>query len=328
MAAAVGALLVVVHRSHSHNTAGRPLPTVSPTAAGATATPASGTSSSSSSAAGKPARTVHVTALESDGSTYGIGMPIVLYFRPMPRDPSAFEHAVSVTVDGRPAGGAWYWEQPDRDEVRRHIVEAHYRPPAYWPADSQVHVAIPIGGLSAGPGLTYSNRLTSLNFRIGDAHVSTVDASTLTMRVTSNGQLAQTFEVSLGKAATPTYNGVKVVMQKGEDDPGTGHLRPNGTVLMSGPHYTGDAVQWSVRITRDGEYVHAAPWNGVIGQRSTSNGCTNLHTADARWFYNFSQLGDVVEYRGTDGTLMPHDDGLGDWNVPWPQWQQGGLLPA
>jgi hypothetical protein len=31
-----------------------------------------------------------------------------------------------------------------------------------------------------------------------------------------------------GQAATPTFNGIKVVMQQGEDIPGTNTLRPNG----------------------------------------------------------------------------------------------------
>ncbi len=253
-------------------------------------------------------------------------MPVVLYFSPIPTDAKAFEKAATVTVNGAPAGGAWYWEQPTADEVKAHIVEAHYRTKDYWPANSTIHVATPIGGLSAGKGLAYSGKLSSLDYKIGDAHVSTVDADGLRMRVTSNGRLVNTFAVSLGKASTPTFNGTKIVMQKGEDVPGTNTLRANGTVMMNGPGYTNDPVQWSVRITRSGEYVHAAPWNNGIGLHSTSNGCTNLHTADGKWFYGFSQVGDVVEYSHTDGSVMPSWDGLGDWNLSWSQWQRGGLL--
>jgi lipoprotein-anchoring transpeptidase ErfK/SrfK len=252
-------------------------------------------------------------------------MPIVLFLSPPPTDSSAFTKAVKVTVNGQPADGAWYWEQPTADEVRSNTVEAHYRPPQYWPADSDVHVDIPIGGLSAGAGLAYSGKLSSLDFKIGDRHVSTVNASNETMRVTSNGRLVRTFKVSLGKAKTPTYSGVKVVMQKGEQAPGSSRLRPNGAVRMRGPGYD-EIVDWSVRITRSGEYVHAAPWNSRIGQASTSNGCTNLTTADAKWFYGFAQIGDVVTYPNASGATMPSWDGYGDWNVPWPQWQQGGLL--
>jgi lipoprotein-anchoring transpeptidase ErfK/SrfK len=269
---------------------------------------------------------VHVTALQNDGATYGVGMPIVLYFRPAPTRAAAFEKAVTVTVNGRAARGSWFWEQPTADEVRAHVVEAHYRLATYWPADSRVHVGIPIGGLSAGKGLVFSDRLTSLDFAIGDAHISTIDAGSLTMRVTSNGRFVHRMRVSLGAAATPTFNGVKVVMQKGENVPGTDRLRPDGTVLMSGPTYTDHPVPWSVRVTESGEYVHAAPWNHGIGESSTSNGCTNLRTADAAWFYSFARVGDVLRYDHTDGTTMPSWDGLGDWNISWPQWTRGGLL--
>jgi lipoprotein-anchoring transpeptidase ErfK/SrfK len=292
-----------------------------------TATSTAPTSAPATSASPTPAATVvHVTSLESDGATYGVGMPIVLYFSPAPTDSSAFTNAVQVTFDGRPANGAWFWEQPTADEVSSHIVEAHYRLPSYWRAASKVHVSVPIGGLSAGKNLVYSGKLTSLDFSIGDKHVSTVNGRAEKMRVYSNNKLVKTIPVSLGEAAHPTYSGVKLVMQKGENAPGSDKLRPDGTVLMSGPGYTDFPVAWSVRVTRSGEYVHAAPWNSLIGQQSTSHGCTNLSTANAKWFYNFAQIGDVVTYTNTGGDPMPVWDGFGDWNVPWPLWSQGGLL--
>jgi lipoprotein-anchoring transpeptidase ErfK/SrfK len=249
-------------------------------------------------------------------------MPIILRFTPAPVDSTEFTKAVKVTVNGQPADGAWYWEQPLADGP----MEAHYRPKTpYWPANAAIKVTLPLKGLSAGKGLAYDGQLTSVAFQTGDAHVSTVDAGGKTMTVTDNGNVVKTMSVSLGKGTTPTYNGVKVVMQKGEATPGASTLRPNGAVRMQGPGYD-EIVDWSVRITTSGEYVHAAPWNSRIGQANTSNGCTNLDTADAQWFYNFSLIGDVVNYVGTDGTKMPSWDGYGDWNIPWGSWAQGGQL--
>ena len=69
---------------------------------------------------------------------------------------------------------------------------------------------------------------------IGDAHTATVDANTLRMQVFLNGALVKEMPVSLGAAKTPTYNGIKVVEQKGEDLPGTNTLRPDGAVQMIG----------------------------------------------------------------------------------------------
>jgi hypothetical protein len=264
--------------------------------------------------------------MQSDGATYGVGMPIVLFFSPPPTDSTAFTEAVKVTVDGRDADGAWYWEQPTRDEVLANTIEAHYRLPDYWPGHSNIHVDFPIKGLSAGKNLVYSGALTSLDFGIGAKHVSTVDGRAEKMRVYSDGKLIRTIRVSLGEAQHPTYSGVKVVMQKGENVPGTDKLRPNGTVLMSGDGYTDTPVEWSVRITLSGEYVHSAPWNGLIGRSSTSHGCTNLFPDPAKWFYDFANIGDVVTYDNTGGQPMPALDGLGDWNISWAQWAQGGLL--
>jgi lipoprotein-anchoring transpeptidase ErfK/SrfK len=299
--------------------------TTAPATSTAPSSSAPTTSAASSTEPAQPTQTVRVTSLISDGQTYGVGMPIVLFLSPAPTDSSAFTKAVKITVDGQPADGAWYWEQPTADEVQSHTVEAHYRLASYWPANSQVHVDVPIGGLSAGKGLQYSGKLSSLDFKIGDRHVSTVDGAAKKMRITDNGKLVRTVQVSLGKAKTPTFTGVKVVMQKGEQAPGSSKLRPKGAVRMRGPGYD-EIVNWSVRITRSGEYVHAAPWNSNIGRASTSNGCTNLTTSNAEWYYNFAQIGDVVTYANTGGRRMPSWDGFGDWNVSWAEWQQGGLL--
>jgi lipoprotein-anchoring transpeptidase ErfK/SrfK len=325
------ALLLAACTSGGRNAAPRTV-TVTPSgtatsstssAAPSTAEPAPSTDTSTSSA---PKKIVHVSAMQSDGSTYGVGMPIVLFFSPPPTDSTAFTDAVSVTVDGRDADGAWYWEQPTHDEVVANIVEAHYRMSQYWPGHSHIQVQFPIKGLSAGKNLVYSGALSSLNFSIGAKHVSVVNGQAEKMRVMSDDKLVRTIPVSLGEADHPTYTGVKVVMQKGENIPGTGKLRPDGTVLMSGDGYTDTPVAWSVRITLSGEYVHSAPWNGLIGTSSTSHGCTNLFPKAAKWFYNFAQIGDVVTYANTGGQPMRAFDGLGDWNISWPQWQQGGLL--
>lgn len=121
-------------------------------------------------------------------------------------------------------------------------------------------------------------------------------------------------------------------MQKGENLPASTRFRPDGSVRMvsNEPGYTYDLlVPWSVRLTNSGEYAHAASWNtGNIGSRSTSHGYTNLNVDDAKWFYKFSRIGDVLTYTNTGGQKMPSWDGYGDWNVPWAAWQAGGIVPT
>jgi lipoprotein-anchoring transpeptidase ErfK/SrfK len=258
---------------------------------------------------------VHVSLFQGDGQTYGIGMPIIAQFSRKVTDARAFNQAVRVRVNGQRADGAWFWV----DSNAGYAMEAHYRLSHYWPAHAKIELSMPLKGLSAGPGLSFDDSLT-LQINTGAAHIAMVDGSTEQMTVTSDGRAVKQFPVSLGKAATPTYLGTKVVMAK-----------KNPQLMVSAP---GEAnpyrlqVPWSVRLTNSGEFVHAAAWNtGNIGARSTSHGCTNLTVADAKWFYTFTQIGDIVTYTNTSAhTTMPSWDGFGDWNVSWSDWTAGNLL--
>jgi lipoprotein-anchoring transpeptidase ErfK/SrfK len=255
----------------------------------------------------EPAHPVHASFFEADGHTYGVGMPIIVRFTKPVRDPAPFEHAAIVRLNGTIADGAWYWE---RSGASGYAVEAHYRLQHFWPAHSRVSVALPIKGVSAGPGRAFDDSLT-LDVRIGAAHISTVDASATHphMTITSDGRKLPTLPVSLGKdsPSTATMRGTKIVEE-----------------FDRVQNMEGTPVPWSVRITNSGEFIHAAPWNGEIGRANLSHGCTNLSTEDAKWFYRFSRLGDVVQYPNAPGKVMPVWDGIGDWNVPWPVWQAGG----
>jgi lipoprotein-anchoring transpeptidase ErfK/SrfK len=258
---------------------------------------------------------VHVSLLESDGGTFGVGMPIIAYFTKTISDSSAFLKATTVKIDGQPAAGAWYFEKSARPG---NPLEAHYRLQGHWPAHTQLQMDMPVEGLSGGGNFVFQNSLT-LSMAIGADHSSTVDAATLRMQVFADGKLVKTMPVSLGKASTPTYNGVKVVMERDKVQHMVGTPDDPYSLL----------VPWSVRMTNSGEFIHSASWNGGnIGSRSTSNGCTNLNTADAQWFYNFAVIGDVVTYVNTNGGPMPTWDGYGDWNLAWSTWKAGGIVQS
>ncbi len=283
----------------------------------ATPTPTTSTSPSATVTTPKPTPTptklgapVSVNSVEGDGITYGVGMPIIIRFGRSPTSKAAFEKVAVVTQNGKPVDGAWYWEKPFADSP----VQAHYRPKNFWAAYSKIHVGLPLKGVSAGKGLSFANDLT-LDYSIGAYNYASVDSRSLVMTVYRDGKVIKRIPVSLGAGKTPTFSGTKVIMQM--DNP----------VRMIGPGYN-ELVNWSCRLTNSGEYVHAAPWNSRIGQVSTSNGCTNLSTADAEWFYKNHRIGDVVEYPTTDGSPMPSWDGYGDWNLSWAQWQAGGLSLA
>jgi lipoprotein-anchoring transpeptidase ErfK/SrfK len=238
-------------------------------------------------------------------------MPIIAYLSTKITDAHSFAAAAKVTVNDTPAEGAWYFQKSTI--YSGFPLEAHYRTESYWPAHAKVHLDMPLKGQSAGTGLVYDNSLT-LDIGIGAANISRIDGHTERMTVTSDGKRMFSFPVSLGKADTPTFKGVKVVMEKDK------------VQRMKGPGYD-LKVPWSVRITNSGEFVHSASWNGGnIGQRSTSHGCTNLNVSDAKRYFAFAAIGDVTVFTNTGGPTMPSWDGYGDWNIAWNTWQSGGIL--
>jgi lipoprotein-anchoring transpeptidase ErfK/SrfK len=54
-------------------------------------------------------------------------------------------------------------------------------------------------------------------------------------------------------------------------------------------------VDYAVRITRRGIFVHSAPWAvNSMGLENVSHGCISLSSADAEWYFNTVNIGDPV----------------------------------
>lgn len=54
-------------------------------------------------------------------------------------------------------------------------------------------------------------------------------------------------------------------------------------------------VDYAVRITGRGLYVHSAPWaTQAMGMENISHGCISLSPADAEWYFNTVNVGDPV----------------------------------
>ncbi|MBV8959397.1 MAG: L,D-transpeptidase, partial [Actinobacteria bacterium] len=65
----------------------------------------------------------------------------------------------------------------------------------------------------------------------------------------------------------------------------------------------------------------AAPWSVPDqGQRNVSHGCINLSTADAQWFYDFTQRGDIIDIHSAGAAPDLADPGTMDWNLSWEAW--------
>jgi len=260
----------------------------------------------------KPTKKVHVQGYP-DGSTVGVGMPIIATFDHKITEGVDFSKHTTVTVDGKPVNGGWYFEYSAKSSGHR--MEAHFRMKDFWPPHAHVHVAFKLKGVSAGKGLAFDGKLHSLDFFTGARNIAIVNDATHHILVSSDGQPKFDFPVSLGATATPTARGTKVIMEKGV------------SICMHGPGYDECGIKFTQRLTYGGEYLHSAPWNtsNINHGVDSSNGCTNLHDKDAKKLYDFLEIGDVVNYPNANGKHMGMGDGYGDWNVPWGTWLTGGL---
>ena len=248
------------------------------------------------------------------GETVGVGMPVIVTFDVPVTDRASFEQRMTVTSTPEQVGG-WYWLS---DQV------AHYRPKKYWEAGTQVSVDVDINSLPAGGGI-YGQESRHVDFQVGDAHVYKVDMDSHDMKVFSNGELLRTLPVTTGEEPKhTTRSGIKVIMEK--FDAKRMNSETVGIPADSADGYDIDNVQWAMRVTSSGEFIHAAPWSvGSQGSANVSHGCTGMSTDNADWLYHMSVRGDVVEYVGTDRTIEP-GNGWSDWNVSWSEYQEGSAL--
>jgi lipoprotein-anchoring transpeptidase ErfK/SrfK len=269
-------------------------------------------------------RTFHTVDLSLDQQTFpsiaplqdetvGVGMPVIVTFDLPVTDRATFEKHMSVT--STPAQkGSWYWLSD---------TEAHWRPATYWKAGTDVTVDVDINSLPAGNGI-YGQEDRERSFHVGDAHIYKVNAQTHQMQVFSNGSLLRTLPITTGKPGFTTRSGTKVIIEKFAEK--RMNSETVGINAGSPEAYDIDDVQWAMRVTYSGEFIHAAPWSvSSQGYANVSHGCTGLSTADAGWLYAMSRRGDVVEYTGTD-RQMTLENGYGDWNLDRAGWKAGSAL--
>ena len=247
------------------------------------------------------------------GETVGVGMPVIVRFDVPISDKASIERHLTVTNTSHQKG-AWHWVNDS---------EVHWRPVSYWKPGTDVTVTADVNSVPAGNGV-YGQVSRTSTFHVGDAVISKVNARTDQMKTFINGRLVRTTPITTGKPGFTTRSGVKVIIEKFR------HKRMNsetvGIKRNSPDAYDIDDVEYAMRVTYSGEFLHAAPWSvGSQGHENVSHGCTGMSTANAAWIYNHSKRGDVVEYTGTNRP-MTLDNGYGDWNASFDSWKQGSAL--
>lgn len=257
-----------------------------------------------------------------EGNSYGVGTVIVARFDDAVRDRAAAEKSLRVTTS--PAvEGSWTWVDD---------TTAHWRPREYYPANTEVTVEAGIYGVDLGEG-TFGASDKAVRFRIGNSRVTIVDDKTKQVNVFQDGTLIKSMPTSMGRGGTETVNGKTIAFWT---QPGTYTVMDKANpVIMDSSTYglpvdssSGYrvSVAYATRISPDGIYLHereATVW--AQGNTNVSAGCLNLSEANAKWFYDFAQPGDIVEIRNTGGEPLQQWQN-GDWSVPWDTWLRGSAL--
>lgn len=260
----------------------------------------------------RPEHLVDVGIMPSDGAVVGVGMPVIVTFdEPVP-DRATAERRLVVQTTPRVTGG-WYWVSDQ---------QVRWRPRSYWAPGTTVEVTADLTGVDLGQG-AWGDDTDTAHFTVGDAVVSTVDIADHTLKVRRNGELLRTIPVTTGKPGWDTRNGVKVIISKERTrvmDAASIEVPANS------PEYYRLKVEYALRVTWSGEFLHAAPWSVADqGHDNVSHGCTGMSLENAAWFYDLSTPGDVVEYVNGTRELEPWN-GYTDWNIAWSDWKAGSAL--
>ncbi|MET9213591.1 MULTISPECIES: L,D-transpeptidase [unclassified Nocardia] len=248
--------------------------------------------------------------LPGEGEVVGIGQPVAIQFDENIPDRRAAQDAIKITTE--PAvEGAFYWV--NNREVR-------WRPEHFWAPGTKVTIDVNVYGKDLGKGLFGQDNIHSF-FTVGDAQVFTADDNTHQVTVERNGQVIMTMPTSMGKDSTPTDNGIYIVSDRHEKI-----IMDSSTygVSVNSPDGYRTPVDYATRISYSGIFFHSAPWSiGQQGYSNASHGCLNLSPANARWVYENAKRGDITIIKNTVGGTLSGVDGLGDWNIAWPEWKAG-----
>ncbi|WP_280358150.1 L,D-transpeptidase [Nocardia otitidiscaviarum] len=267
----------------------------------------------------QPQSTVSATINIGDGQQVGIAAPIIVQFSKHVENKAAVERAMTVSTDPG-VEGSWAWLPDDNGGSR-----AHWRPREYWTPGTTVDLQAKLYGIDMGDG-AYGAADMSSNFSIGRAQIVKADAPSHRMRVVRDGQVVFDFPVSYGEGnedRNVTRSGIHVVTEKYED-----------FMMSNPPYYENVRERWAVRISNNGEFIHANPESlSAQGNTNVTNGCINLSPADAQAYFPTALYGDPVEVTGTRIQLSAADGDIYDWTIDWSTWKsmsalQGDPAPA
>ncbi|HEY5879645.1 MAG TPA: Ig-like domain-containing protein [Nakamurella sp.] len=247
----------------------------------------------------------------SDNAEVGVAVPVSVSFGVEPQDREAVAKRISITTTPK-VEGAWAWIKHDDG---RWALD--YRPKDYWPSGTKVHIDAKLYGVKLDD-TSYGRADITSDFTIGRNQVVVADVNSHEMIVKRDGQVVASYPASYGRGgdngdpALVTRSGVHVVMEKHPE------------YLMNNPRYgyTNSLQKWAVRISNNGEFIHANPASaGAQGSANVTHGCINLSLADGEAYFNSAVYGDPVEVSGTDIQLSSMDSDVYTWAMSWDDWK-------
>ncbi|MCV7300078.1 L,D-transpeptidase [Mycobacterium barrassiae] len=239
-----------------------------------------------SSAASQSYRPAVASVLPVPGSVVGVAHPVVVTFRAPVTDRRAAERAIGIK--SVPAmTGKFEW-------VENNVVQ--WIPDEFWPAHTTVALAVgnlPTTNFQTGPAVVGVANIAEKTFTVTIDGVPPTDLPAPHHR--ANWGKPGVFPASMGRPEYPTPVGTYTVLGKDRDvvmdssSVGIPVNAPDGYVLD---------VEYAVRFTQRGLFVHSAPWSvNQMGYENVSHGCIGLSTEDAEWYFNTVKVGDPIIVR-------------------------------
>jgi lipoprotein-anchoring transpeptidase ErfK/SrfK len=247
-------------------------------------------------AASRPYQLAIASVLPTPGQKVGVAYPVVVTFTGPVADRHAAERAIGITSSPAMAGK---FEWLDNNVVQ-------WKPDRYWPAHTTM--ALSVGGVST-------------SFQTGPAVVGVADIAEHTFTVSIDGVAAGpstelpaphhrphwgeqgVFPASMGRPEYATPVGTYTVLGKersvtmDSSSVGIPVTDPDGYLLT---------VDYAVRITSRGLFVHSAPWAvNSLGYDNVSHGCISLSPEDAEWYFNTVDVGDPVIVLDSQHRVLP-----------------------
>ena len=230
-----------------------------------------------------PKETFVTQTIEGYHQTYGVGMPIILYFNHTDHERGRSRRRCRSRAPS-PCTGSWYWDD-ECGTAPRACTSARTTTGRRTPGSASSRH---LDGVQGAPGVYGFHTLTQ-SFNIGRALTVTASTTSHHMTVYRDGRVFARWPISTGRPGDDTPNGTYLTIEK------------SNPVDMKGPGYNIE-VPWSVRFTWSGDYLHDAYWSvGEQGFTNVSHGCVNMPPADAEIYYKMAVPGDPVTITGSPG---------------------------